>query len=114
METPVNFGSSPSNLIMDALSALDAARIIPRQVISNVRESALYVVFGPGTTAGSVVVEAAHADDFTGTWANLATVNWAAANRVHIAAITGAHMVVRVRISVAIVGGTVSVYGLGN
>ena len=40
--------------------------------------------------------------------------NWAAANRVHIAAITGAHMVVRVRISVAIVGGTVSVYGLGN
>ena len=114
METPINFGVSPSNLIMDAQSALDTARIIPREVVSHVREHAIYVVFSAGASAGQVVVESAHDAAYQGTWANVNTVNWAAASRVHLAANTGVHLVLRVRIATAIVGGTVSCYGIGN
>ena len=114
MDNPVNIGISPSGLILNAQSDADVVGLIPGDIVRSVRELALYVHFGPGTSAGQVVVECAHSIHFTGTWANLGTVNWAAANRVHNVAITGTHLAVRVRISTAITGGTVSVYGTGN
>ena len=114
MDSPVNVGVSPDNILINGQSAANTVGLIPKAQVSNVRELAFYVHFGTGTSAGQVVVECAHSIDFTGTWANLATVNWAAANRVHNVAITGVHLAVRVRISTEITGGTVTVYGIGN
>lgn len=114
MDNPVNIGVSPSGLILNAQSAANTVGLISGDIVRSVRELAFYVHFGTGTSAGQVVVECAHSIDFTGTWANLATVNWAAANRVHNVAITGTHLAVRVRISTEIAGGTVDVYGTGN
>jgi hypothetical protein len=75
----------------------------------------IYVVFGPGTTGGSVQVESAHQDGYTGTWAaEGSAVNWAAANRVHKVSIAGASFVSRARISSAILNGTVDVWAVAN
>ena len=114
MDNPVNIGLSPTGLILSAQSAAETVGLIPGNIVRSVRELALYVVFSAGCSAGAVVVEGAHSIDYTGTWANLATVNWAAASRVHNVAITGCHLAVRVRISSEITGGTIDVYGTGN
>lgn len=100
--------------LLVAKSAQDVTGVLPSDQLAAVQQSAVYVKFGAGTSAGAVVVEGAHDEAFTGTWANITTVNWAAANRVHLVAITGCHRAMRVRISVAIVGGTVDAYAMGN
>lgn len=83
-------------------------------VLSRIRELAIYVVFGVGTTAGVVEIEGAYREDFTGTWSNIATVSWAAADRVHLSAVTGVHQAVRLRVSTTVLGGTMDAYALGN
>lgn len=95
-------------------SAEDVAGSLGKVLVSAVRELAVYVVFSPGTSAGAVAIKGAHDLDFTGTWANIGTVTWAAANRVHHVAVTGVHLAVRARISTAIEGGTVDVLAVGN
>lgn len=96
-------------------SVLDTAGVLQRDAVPNIRELAVYVVFGPGTLAGAVQIEGAHDPSYTGTWAPIGSpVAWAAASRAHYVAITGAHIAVRVRVSTAIVGGTVNVYAVGN
>jgi len=95
-------------------SALGVIGIIPAHIMKSVRELAIYTLFGALTSAGAVIIEGAHDADFTGTWAVIATVTWAAANRVHLSAITGVHKVVRVRISDAIVGGVVNVFAVAD
>lgn len=96
--------------VMDAKSALNEEGKILPDVGRRTDNLTAYVVFSTGTTAGTVVIEAAHDDTFTGTWANLATVAWAAANRVHQVDVKGNQRAIRARISVAITGGTVDVH----
>jgi hypothetical protein len=95
-------------------SAQHEAGYIPAAILKNARELGIYVLFKAGVSAGVVLVEGAHADDFTGTWATLATINWAAANRVHFAAVTGVHKAVRVRISTAIAEGVADAWAVAN
>lgn len=72
-------------------------------------ESVIYVRWSAGVTAGQVVVETASDETYTGTWSNLATINFTA-DKEDSAAITGAYAAVRVRISIALVGGTVTAF----
>lgn len=81
----------------------------PSDGLGNARSTVVYVIFGAATTAGSVVIEAAHDKNYTGTWANLATIAWAAATRVHQAYIPGPQIAIRVRV-VSVTGGTVDSY----
>jgi hypothetical protein len=100
--------------LMTAQSVIETAVVVGPGRVSRVREIALYVVFGAGTTAGAVVLEAAPDAAYTGTWANLATVSWSAATKVGLAQASGVHLAVRARISTGIVGGTVDVHLVGN
>ena len=100
--------------VMAAQSALNTEYVIGIIDGRQMRELAVYVVFGTGCSAGAVVVEESPVADYTGTWANLATVNWAAASRVHAVHVTGVHLATRIRISTAIVGGTIDVYVIAN
>ncbi len=68
------------------------------------------IVWGAGCAAGAVVVEAAHDPAYAGTWALLATVPWSAASKVDVVNVTGVYEALRHRISVGVVGGTVSTY----
>lgn len=68
----------------------------------------VYVIFSPGVTAGTVIVESADSSSFTGEWASLVVLPFVTANKQHVVQITGGLAAVRTRISVAIVGGTVS------
>ena len=100
--------------LLSAVADANTAAIIERQTVANVREFTVYVVFSAGCSAGAVVVEAAHSEDYTGTWSNLGTVNWAAASRAHPVSVTGCHIAIRVRISTAIVGGTIDAWAVAN
>lgn len=73
-------------------------------------EIGIDIVFSAGCTAGVIVVECSHDSAYAGTWANLATVNWAAASRAHHVAITGVFRALRIRISTAVANGTISGY----
>jgi hypothetical protein len=72
------------------------------------RESAVYINWSSGVSAGAVVVETAHDPNYTGTWATLSTVNWTAASKEDIVQITGIHAAIRTRVSSTIMNGTVS------
>jgi hypothetical protein len=100
--------------LLNAISAISTAAGLRPDIVATARELCIYVVFSTGTSAGAVVIEGCHDPTFGGTWANIATVSWATANTAHRAAITGVHRAVRVRVSVGIVGGTVSAYAVGN
>lgn len=95
-------------------SALDTVGVIGPGRGSQVREITLYATFGQGTSLGTVVLEAAPHSDYSGTWANLGTIAWSAANKVGSLSVTGVHLAIRARISVAVVGGTVNVDIIGN
>ena len=83
--------------------------------LKSVTELAFYIVFGAGTSAGAVQIETAHQSGYTGTWAAEGSATaWSAANKVHKVSITGMSFVTRARISTLVVGGTVSVYAMGN
>lgn len=76
---------------------------------SDWREVGIYVEWSAGVTAGVVTIEVASSQDYVGTWASLATINWVAASKVDIVNITGVFGAIRARISTAIVGGTINV-----
>lgn len=96
-----------SGPLLVGASALDTAALLPFDKGSSAEGTLIHVTFSPGTSAGTVVIEGAPSPDYTGTWANLATVAWVAANRTHETFISGSYLGRRVRISVAVVGGTV-------
>jgi len=98
--------------LLNAVSALDTAGTV--DLTGDPREVTIYVRFNASTTAGAVAVEEAYDASETGTWANIATVSWAAANRVHAVHIPGTSRAVRTRISTAITGGTVSAWIVAN
>jgi hypothetical protein len=100
---------------MDGLTDSGAvSTVIGPAVLSQVNESVFYVTFSSGSSAGTVVVEGAPYDDYSGTWSNLATVNFAAASRTHRVIATGVHLALRLRITSAITSGTVTGDYAGN
>lgn len=98
-----------SGKLLTAQSALDTAANLDRASGSKAEGTLIIVTFGAGTTGGAVVIEGAATDGFAGTWATLATVTWAAASRAHETFVAGAYLARRVRISSAILTGTVDV-----
>ena len=100
---------------MDAQSVDETtSTVLGAGIMPQIKEGSFYTVFSPGVTAGVVQLEGAHRDDFTGTWANLATITFATADTAHRTNFTGCHMCLRARISTAVAGGTVSVVFVGN
>lgn len=95
--------------IITAQSALDSLGLLSQSEIEAGDGFLFQVKFGAGTSAGSVVIETADDDTFTGVWAVLQTIAWAAANRQHQYYAPGPQLSIRARISVAIVGGTIDV-----
>lgn len=78
-------------------------------------EYTFHCLFSTGSNAGQLVVETCHDPAFTGTWANVATVDYASANTVHYVSLTGCFRALRVRISTAIGGGgTASVWCIAS
>lgn len=100
--------------LQTAVSTINAATTIGPGLMSRCRETAIYIEWSAGVTAGSVVVESAFNQAYAGTWANLATVSWTSASRVDIVQITGVHGALRTRLSVGIVGGTVNTWVVCN
>lgn len=81
---------------------------------SQCTEYGIYVEFDGTAAAGTVLVETASDVTYAGTWAVLATVNWAAASKSHYVALTNAVRALRVRISSAVTSGTVTVTAVAN
>lgn len=74
-------------------------------------EIAVYITWGNSTSAGAVQLETSDQDDYAGAggWAPLGSpITWVAANKKDIIQITGRHGWIRLRVSTAITGGTVS------
>ena len=71
----------------------------PQEGLANARSVVIFIKYNAGTSAGSVVVEAAHDKAYTGTWVNLATVAWAAADKLHQVVVTGPQMALRVKVA---------------
>lgn len=103
-----------SQALQTAVTALNAAATIGPGNMGRCRETAIYIEWSGGATAGAVVVESAFNEAYAGTWANLATVNWVSATRVDIVQITGVHGALRTRVSSAITGGTVNTWVVCN
>lgn len=102
--------------LLDAKSAADATGIgvVTQADIANVSEFGFYIEFSAGAAAGTVLIETASMDNYTGTWAVLDTIAWAAASKSHYTAIKGVLRALRVRISGAVTGGTVNVFLVAN
>lgn len=102
-------------ILLNAQSALNATGVLGTGTMTNCRESAVYIQWGAGTTAGGVTIETAHDSAFTGTWATLgAAIPWVSASREDVLQITGIHGAIRTRISTLVTGGTVSTWIVCN
>lgn len=102
-------------LVMDAKSALDEVtdEISPVS-LNNINELTWYLVFSAGVSAGKAKAEEAHDKNYAGTWAlNGSEVSFGD-DVVKTVKVTGISQAQRVRISEAIVGGTLSVYVMGR
>lgn len=106
-------------IIIDALTAQNAAGYLLIHENSKCQEFGFDIEFSAGSSAGQVVIETA-ADNayppthYAGVWAILATVNWAAESKSHHVAVAGSYRAIRARISTAITGGTATVRATGN
>lgn len=107
--------------LLNAESALNTAHEVGnigpgtgRQTLPLCRESAAYLVWSAGVSAGAVTVESSYTTGYAGTWAPLAVVATTAASRTDLVQITGVHRYLRTRISTAVVGGTVSTFFVCN
>lgn len=110
--------SSPSARVVPNIRSLNAAAsdetvgaVISPPSVGPCRESAVYIVWATGVTSGSVTVETAHEEGYTGTWASLVAVPFAGtAPKVDIVQITGVHAALRTRIDTAVANGTVTTW----
>ena len=68
----------------------------------NAKDHTFTVTWGLGTTAGVVEIEAGPYAGYTGTWSNLTSLSWPAANQVDTARFTGPFKALRARISTVI------------
>lgn len=87
-----------TNLLNNALTGNGAA-----SPLTGSSHYAVVVEWPTGTSAGSVIVEAAPSKDYAGTWSNLTTFTWATANSVDIWRGTGPLGAVRTRIGTTVV-----------
>lgn len=102
-------------LVMDGLSALDAVTDDLNAVhLANINELTFYLVFSAGVSAGKVKAEESHDYNYTGTWALNGSEVVFGDNVVKTIKVTGVSKAQRVRISEAIIGGTLSVYAMGR
>ena len=81
---------------------------------AQVTEYGIYTEFDHTSAAGTVLIETASDPNYTGTWAVLATINWAAIDKSHYTALTNTLRCLRVRISSAVTSGTVTVRVVAN
>jgi hypothetical protein len=81
---------------------------------SNINEITYYVVGSTGVSDGSVQPETAHVTSYTGSWAPEGSACVPVANAVKSVAVSGVTHVRRVRISKAILGGTIDVWAIGR
>lgn len=114
-----------SRKIMDAKSALNAVsdELRPDE-LSNIQELTYYYVFSTGVSAGAVQPETAHASAveaapdgtvaYTGTWSPEGSPTSFGSNVVKATSLAGVTMWRRVRISTAIVDGTVTIWAVGR
>ena len=104
-----------SQTLLSGQSATTAAsREIGATFMNQCRETAVYVQWSAGTSAGVVTVESADQAGYSGTWAPLATVTWSAESSESLVQITGVMGAIRTRISTTITGGTVTTYLMCN
>lgn len=96
------------------VNATTGSAVVGRSAPQQCRAGVVYVNWGAGTGAGTVIVESANSISYTGTWVPVSTVAWSAAGKADLVAITGIHGALRTRISVTVTGGTVSTYFLCN
>lgn len=83
--------------------------------MANCRETAIYVDWGAGVASGVVTVETAVDQNYTGTWAPLSVVTFAAtAPKQDVVQITGVHWAIRTRISTIVAGGTINTWLVCN
>lgn len=96
-------------------SALNSQAILPEEYSTRCRETSVYIVWGAGTTGGSVQVATAHSSDYTGMWAPLGDpIVWAVANKETVIQFTGVFGAIKTSIVSAITGGTVSTWAICN
>jgi hypothetical protein len=86
-----------TNLLSNVLTGNGAATPLGRSRNFNVP-----VQWGNGTTAGVVAIESAPNKDYTGTWSNLTSFTWAAANSVDVWRGTGPFGAIRARVTTTI------------
>lgn len=114
-------------VVLSGASAADATGIgyftgIPGSTNKNdciatsaqVAEYGIYVEFDHTSAAGTVLIETASDPNYAGTWAVLATINWAAIDKCHYTALTNSLRCLRARVSSAVTSGTVDVRVIAN
>jgi hypothetical protein len=106
------------NFLREIMAAKSALNAVSEEVgpvdASNVNERTYYVVGSAGVSAGAVQAEESHLTLYGGTWAPNGSPVTVEADKVKTIKVTGVAHVERIRISTAIVGGTVSVFHLGR
>lgn len=97
-----------SQVMLNAQSAAGDAVATPAAFEHSGCATAVHtVVWSTGVTAGAVAIEAAASPTYTGTWASLASIAFAADTAVTFVS-SGPYKAFRHRISTAVAGGTVT------
>lgn len=81
---------------------------VPTETCQNARQIMWYIIWPAGVTAGKVVIETAHADDYAGTWAQLDSADLTAgatADSCSVGTYPGLLPSVRARITTTVSGG---------
>jgi hypothetical protein len=99
--------------LLTAQAALDTAARVRDDLIANCREHTFYATWTGAVSAGVITIEASADPTYTGTWSSIGTINFVAGACKHLS-VTGCHRSIRVRISTAVVGGTVDVAAVSN
>ena len=102
------------HLISGALTAVNDALTANDADVANCSEFGVYVAFDHTSAAGTVLIETAPQSSYTGLWAVLATITWAAIDKVHYAALTNVVGALRARVSSTVTSGTATVDIMGN
>ncbi len=109
----IQLSANDDGLILTAFKKGGSA-IIVRERLSGAEGIGIYVVYSEDAAAGDVVIECAPLLGHRGEWAKLDTVSWVKGGRCHYVGTDGPHLFIRVRLLDDVIGGTVSVYAVGN
>ena len=85
-----------------------------QKVFGASRDSAFYIEWSAGVTAGGVQLETARTKTYSGTWAPLGAENTFKTDTTDIIQLAGPFLFVRARISDTVLGGTVTVVLVGT